>query len=402
MRPPVFRIGLLAAWCLCAVAAPDAAAQTADDLFDPHTLKELRLFVNRGDLAELRERYQENVYVPADLEWRGVHVSNVGIRSRGLSSRNAAKPGLRIDFNHYVAGQRFLGLASVALDNLVSDPSMIRERVAMAFFTRMGAPAPRESFARLFINGTYQGLYAIVESIDNDFLQRTYHEHAGFLFERRFQGEYRGEDLGGDPGAYRFVFDPKTHERDADAVLFSPLRDLFHQANYPVDVIWRERVERYLDLKQLVTHLAIEMFLAERDGLLGYAGMANFYLYRRDGSEQHTIIAWDKDRAFDAVDSSIFLRASENVVVNGALTFKDLRTIYLDTLEACARLATSGTWLADEINRAAALVGDAAREDTIKPYSNDATDEAVAFLLRFARERSAVVLAEVERDRNAQ
>ena len=161
---------------LSAAGARVASAQTADDLFDGGTLQELRLFINESDLNELRERYTENVYYPADLQWRDQRVRNVGVRVRGLGSRSATKPGLRVDFNRYSAGQTFLGLESLALDNLVTDPALVRERVAMAFFTRLGLPASRESFGRLYINNVFQGVYAIVESIDGDFLERTLDE----------------------------------------------------------------------------------------------------------------------------------------------------------------------------------------------------------------------------------
>ena len=49
------------------------------------------------------------------------------------------KPALRIDFNRYVAGQEFLGLKSLALDNLWQDPSMIRERLAMLDVSSYGS-----------------------------------------------------------------------------------------------------------------------------------------------------------------------------------------------------------------------------------------------------------------------
>jgi spore coat protein CotH len=63
--------------------------------------------------------------------------------------------------------------------------------------------------------------------------------------------------------------------------------DLFREINHPDDVVWRDRVERYVDLSQLVTHAAIDVFLAENDGILGASGMNNFYLYRAAGSTQH-------------------------------------------------------------------------------------------------------------------
>ena len=73
------------------------------------------------------------------------------------------KPGLEVNFAHYSSRGQFLGLRALVLDNLTTDPSMIRERVAMAFLRRLGVPAPREVHAKLYVNGEYFGLYVIVE-----------------------------------------------------------------------------------------------------------------------------------------------------------------------------------------------------------------------------------------------
>ena len=383
-----------------AVAHVDtAAAQTAADLFDARVVQEVRLFINERDLKELRERYLENVYFPADLHWGGLQVRNVGVRSRGLASRSATKLGLKIDFNHFSTGQRFLGLASLVLDNLVTDPSMVRDSVAMSFFSHLGEPSSRQAFARVYINGVFQGLYALVEVVDDDFLARTIGERDGYLFERHFVAPFLGSDLGDDPAAYRTVFQPRTHELEPDTVLFTPIRNLFREVNQPVDSAWRDRVEQYIDLKQLVTHAAIETFLAERDGVLGESGMANFYLYRSRSSDRHRLIVWDKDSTFSAIDRSIAQGVAENILFSRALTFSDLRALYLDVLERCARLAAADDWLENEIARVTATVTIAAHEDGTKPYTNDAFDAAVDFLTLFARQRSSFVLQEIARER---
>jgi spore coat protein CotH len=126
-------------------------------------------------------------------------VRNAGVRSRGNASRSDVKLGLRVDFNRYVSGQKFLGLKSFVLKNLWQDASMMHERLAMALFARMGHPAPRETFCRLYINNEFQGLYAIVESVDSTFLTRNFGEDNGYLYSYQlqsvFQGEYLGEDL---------------------------------------------------------------------------------------------------------------------------------------------------------------------------------------------------------------
>ena len=146
-RPIARRHSLLIAMlALCGAVAPASAqGQSAADLFNPETVHEIRLSINSRDDRELRERYQENTYYTADLTWQGVRVRNIGIRNRGLGSRNPTKPGFRVDFNRYTSGQTFLGLRSLILDNNWQDPSFLAERAAMAFFARLGEPAPRES-----------------------------------------------------------------------------------------------------------------------------------------------------------------------------------------------------------------------------------------------------------------
>jgi hypothetical protein len=285
------------------------------------------------------------------------------------------------------------------LDNLVTDPALVRERVSMALFKRLGQPASRESFARLYINNVYQGIYAIVEPVDSDFLARAFGEKSGYLFERHFLEPYLAEDLGDELTAYKRVFEPRNHELDSDTILYSPIRDLFHEVNQPVDTVWRERVGRYIDLTQLVTHVAIETFLSEADGVLGLAGMANFYLYRGPSSDRHRLIVWDKDHTFAAIDSPVFLRVEDNVLLSRALAFGDLRAVYLDVLEQCARSAAADGWLESEIVRLSTLIDAAAREDVRKPYDDGTHEMAVEFLKQFARQRPSFVLQEIARER---
>jgi spore coat protein CotH len=389
--------------CICLLplllTPATAHAQTASDFFDSNTLQELQLFIHSRDFQDLRERYWEDRYYPADFLWRGIRVRNVGVRIRGLATRSAIKPGLRVDFNRYIEGQAFLGLHALVLDNELKDPALIRERTSMAFITRMGQPASRESFGRLYINGIYHGVYGFVEAVDADFLTRTLGENTGYLFDYKFITPFFAEDLGDNLDAYKPRFEPHTHRLESDPILYSPIRDLFREVNHDVDAVWRERVGQYLDLEQLVTHVAIERFLAEDDGFLGYAGMANFYLYRPAGRDTHRLLAWDRDSTFFQIDSPIFQRVEDNVLMRRALSFPDLWLLYLDVLERCARSAAENGWLENEIVRISAVVRNSAYEDTLKQFSNEEYDQAVAFLVEFARRRSGYVLEEVRKAR---
>ena len=59
----------------------------------------------------------------------------VGVRLKGgLGSFRplAGKAAFKVKFNHSVAGQRFLGLKKLTLNNMVQDKSMIHETLAYA------------------------------------------------------------------------------------------------------------------------------------------------------------------------------------------------------------------------------------------------------------------------------
>jgi spore coat protein CotH len=391
---------------LLGVGGPQPALQTTSDgslsapFFDDTVLHEIRLEINSKDWQSLKDNYLSNAYYPADFRWGGEVVRNVGIRSRGTASRSGVKPGLRVDFNQYADNQTFLGLKSFVLRNNTTDYSSMHERVSMLFFARMGVPAPREAHTRLFVNGAYAGLYSIVESIDKNFLERTRGENNGYLYkfdrndgDASFHFEYAGPD--GDLYVPH-PFKPETHESDPQP---QPIVDMIRTVAEASDAVFRSAIAEYLDLGAFIRHTAIEMFLNESDGLLGNAGMNNFYLYRAPNEHLHVLIPWDKSETMHDRALSIFHNVDDvptemqNRLMTRAMTFPDLSNLYLDTLQACAEsagelLPNDGRgWLEREVNREFEQIRDAALTDPEKTYTNDQFLQAVEDLRKFAQDR---------------
>lgn len=375
------------------------AQATETNLFEQAGVQDVQLFINSADLAVLRATASENTYYPADFQYLGTRVRNVGIRSRGSGSRQATKLGLRVDFNKYASGQRFAGLKALVLDNLWQDASLVRERVAMDLYERMGIAPPREVFVRVFINGTYEGLYALTEEVGGQFLTRTGHDN-DLMFEYKWVTDYRGQDLGSEIEPYQPLFEIRTHESTAPDVAWAPLRDLFNASSTYTGEAWRARVESLLDLRQLLTYVAVETFTSDNDGMLGYAGMNNFYIHRPLDGTQHQVVPWDKDQAFGDLESSIWLRTNDHVIVSRALAFPDLRAHYLDELQRCAELAMTDGWLLARLDEIAALVDEAATQDTRKQFDEATRAETLAQMRTFAAERASRVLADVAQARS--
>jgi spore coat protein H len=378
-----------------------SAAQTSDDFFNPDVLQRIEIWLHASDWAKLKAAFQENTYYPADVVWNGTTVRNVGIRSRGLGSRSATKPGLRVDFDRYSSGQQFLGLKSFVLDNLTQDHTGIKETAAMRFFARLGVPAPRETHTRLFVNGEYAGLYALVESVDKTMMGRVFGsigdnvQNDGYLFEYNYVlgGAWRFEYEGSTLTPYKARFDIKTNESHAESLIWGPIEELVRLVNTSSAPAFESAVAPKLDLAAFVRYIAVQSFVAQNDGFNGYDGMNNFYMYRLENSSSHVLIAWDEDNAFLQPDFGIATRTDENELTRRVLDIGAYRTQYFGVLSEAA--ASASGWLRQEMQRQFDLIHAAMLEDTRKPYSNAEYQAARETLLAFPEARISFVGCEV-------
>jgi spore coat protein CotH len=400
------------------IAAPtrvhtqDPVDPTAE-FFDDSGLHDLKLWINSRDWETLKTNFLSNAYYPADLQWRTTTVRNVGIRSRGNGSRSGFKPGLRVDIDRYASTQKFLGLKSFVLRNNTQDASQMHEWLSMLFFRRMGLPASREAYARLFVNNQYAGLYTIVESVDKSFLTRHFGEDGGYLFDYDYPADaapYYFEDRGRDAASYvPLPFKPETHENNARPEVIA---DMVQAINTSGAAVFRSAVAEFIDLAQFVRHVATEVFLADQDGMLGNWGMNNFFIYRPELANQFRLIVWDKSQAFvDGPGYSIWHNITDvpdvnrNRLMSRALEHADLRELYLATLLEAGRVASevpidtppgdTRGWLEREIERGYTLIAPSVLSDTLKPYTNAEFEASVEALRFFARERTRLVNTEV-------
>lgn len=388
----------------CCIAGPARAADepTSAAVFDDTTVHEIRFELNSRDWSTLQARYLENTFYPADISVDGYTVRNVGIRSRGTGSRDARKPGLRVTFDEYVDDQTFAGLKGLVLDNFRQDPGMMKEGLSMALYARMGLAAPRVAHARVYINGNYLGLYAVIEPIDKRFLRRTLGEDTGYLYEFEWSGAYHFEWLGGDPLRYEGMFESETRESEPAPQRMSTLVQAINATTRESTSAWERTMSRYFDFERLFAYLAVEMFLADHDGLAGDWGINNFYLYRFADNDRFQFLPWDKDVNFREVDFDVYESLKGNHLFETALQFSRLHDIYVRALRRCAAVAAevdaSGRgWLEREVSRHSNQIREAALTDPNKAFNNARFEQEVAWMLQFARLRPGQIERQIGR-----
>jgi spore coat protein CotH len=380
-----------------------AQPDTSDSFFNGDVVRRLDLRMHSADWEKLKVNFQENTYYPADVLYLDETVRNTGARSRGLGSRSGTKPGLRVDCDRYTTEQVCFGRKSFVLDNLVQDPSGVKETVAMKLYARLGIPAPREAHVRLYVRDEFAGVYALVESIDKRFLARIFGiiaedtQNDGYLFEFNFVDPWRFTYLGSDFEQYKLRFDPKTKENRPDQEKFGPIELMVRLANETPVEQFVSVLGEHIDLPALMRYLAGQSFVAQHDGFAGYAGMNNFYMYRLEGSSRHVFIAWDEDNAFSDVNFPVTLRFDENVLVQKAMQVPELRAAFYDALNEAIALASEPTgpdnvpWLEFEMRRQLDLIAQPMREDQFKPYSIAEHEAARNAMIDFAQNRARIV-----------
>ena len=388
---------------------PPPPSGSPDAFFNDNVLHRLDLVMNAKDWQTLKDNFLDNTYYPTDFKWGGETLRNVGIRSRGNGSRSGVKPGLRVDFDRYTTNQKFLGLKSFVLRNNTQDPSGLHERLSMLMFRRLNLPAPREAHTRVYVNDVYEGIFTIVESIDKDFLQRTFGEDSGNLYEYDYPptaAPWYFEDKGSDPAQYvPLPFKPETNENDPKPEFIVQWVQTVNTAD---STTFQPAVGEYLNLQKFLRYIAVEAFVGDYDGFIGNYGINNFYIYRLNAQKLFNLIAWDKSEAFQAgPESSVFHNINDtpepqrNRLLMKALSQTDLFNAYLDALLECARTASepgdgdARGWLEREVEREYQQVRQATIEDTKKPFSNDAFEQSINALRDYARRRPEIVNSQV-------
>jgi spore coat protein CotH len=231
----------------------------------------------------------------------------------------------------------------------------------------------------------------MVEPVDTVFAQKNFDE-PGLLFEYRwtypFFATFPGEAL--DP--YAVLFESRSPGLHSTSELYTPMRELFRAINEAPDGAF-DQVDRYLDLTSVVRTLGASTFMAEWDGILGYDGMNNFYVFRV--GERARFIPWDRDQSFHAADYPLLAGANENVLMRRLLEDPALRSTYVAAVTETMAAATANQWLEREFGRQYALLRESALADSFKLATNDEFEQAIVELIGFARTRPSFVLGEL-------
>ena len=299
MRPSAsvhFLILSLATLTVFVLQSPAATGKqlTADHVFAPDHLLDVQIDLPESDWDTIRSQSRSFVeslskeraespftYVKGNVTVDGVLIEDVGIRKKGfLGSLDEKRPSLKIKFSEYKKQKPIPGLGRLTLNNNKQDGARLCQYLAYKLYNESGTIAPRCNFAKVTVNGKYLGIYSNVESIKRPFLERTFGDGSGGLFEGTVTDFY---------GDWVRKFEKKNKQANYDHLYeISKLLE--------VDDVDLDQLEQVLDVEAFVRFWAMESLIGFWDGYCN--NQNNFFIYRNPSNARFYFIPWGTDSAF--------------------------------------------------------------------------------------------------------
>ena len=276
-------------------------------VFDDSYVHEVRITIDNVDFwSELSQNYQNNYpdvpYTMASASIDGEVTDSVGIRQKGFASHFGSqgdKKSMKIDFNHFVDGKKYDGLKKINLNNGFGDPAIQRDKLCYNIMNKAGVDAPRTSYARIYLNDQYWGLYLLVEQVDRTFLKDNFGNSNGNLFKNVGNSEL--EWMGQDTSQYQQIFELKT---DPNVEAWENFVELMDVLNNTGDGDFKEEISKIFDVDLYLKVLAVDVATGNWDSYIEHG--RNFYMYQDSGSRKFNWIPWDYNFALGGTFGSDF------------------------------------------------------------------------------------------------
>jgi hypothetical protein len=251
---------------------PDDACS---DLYAQDAFPRFEVLITADDWAALEADYaagQKN-YHPIAFIYGDEVRGDAQIRLKGNPGFSWLGDKLQfvISFDEIDPEARFHGVRKLSLDASWYEPTLLRDRLAWDVMGDVdGLPSTCVNDATLYINGEYYGVYANIEYLDHEWLERNYGDDdaTGVLWK-----------YGTEPKTNRETADPAATQAFFAATDLATLRTLGDLGEW--ELAW-----------------AAEAVLGDDDGF--WCCEHNFYLYEHP-SRGLLFVPWDFDDTFDVV-----------------------------------------------------------------------------------------------------
>lgn len=378
--------------------------------FNPDTVNKLDIIIDEDDWADLQKNPKSNKYQVCTIILNGDTYESVGIKPRGATSlsdvvsHKSVRFPFKIKVDKYISDQTIYGLDEFVLNNNHLDPTAMKEFLSYELMDELGVPTPLHSYAALYVNGEYFGLYLMVESVEDGFMYRNFGGGYGHLYRPSYRHdsktkttyyegsrlEYIDDNISSYNGLFRKVVFDKTTDEDKKRLINS-LKNIKEKNN----------IDQYVDLKNVLPYLAANAALPSTDT---FTNAKNYFLYEENG--KISIIPWDYNLAFGtisygdataAVNARSDTHGSSHPLISSLFSNKEYKDEYLNYLKSTAENFL-GEKFSQRVDNTDSLIRDYIKTDPTSFYTFDEYQTGVENLKKYGVLRGKAISQQLNGD----
>lgn len=273
-------------------------------LYDKTKVHKIDVLMDNAKWNEFLSHAEEEVYYPCDVIIDGERINNVGIRTKGNSSRmfvsqgNSQKYSWRIKFDEYDKYTNYYGLTELCMNNMFSDPSCMRDMLCYDALHEIDGVGPNCAWTDMYLNGELFSFYFLAEQPGDTLAERLATSDDAVLYKATDKaggggGGWGGMGgMGGNDGYCSFTekmaldnFDVKFGTDDSFEHI-AAIKQAINQLssnNYKF-------IEDVIDVPSFLKGFAVNSVMCNYDSYNGTLAH-NYYLMYNDGKAY--FVGWD-------------------------------------------------------------------------------------------------------------
>lgn len=270
----------------------DTAALLYAPLFDRSSVHKIEVEMPDSLWKDFLAHADDEAYYPCDVTIDGETLRNVGIRTKGNSSRQFVsqahrdKYSFRIKFDKYDDYLNYHGLTEICMNNMYSDPSCMRDVLCYDVCKLIDAYAPECAYTDMYLNGQLYSFYFLAEQPGTTLGERLGTDDDAVL--------YKAADVIGTNGGYDCSF-KSTMALENFEVKFGSDDSLSHiaelqQAINALNASNYKSIEQIMDVQSFLRGFAVNAAMCNYDSYNGQ--MAHNYYLVYSGGKMH-YVCWD-------------------------------------------------------------------------------------------------------------
>ncbi|MFA7420458.1 MAG: CotH kinase family protein [Melioribacteraceae bacterium] len=264
------------------------STDTSWKLYDDSQVAQINITMDKAAFDWMMANFMSDSLHVSTMKFKNKYIdttlTNVGIRIRGNTSRSAQKKSFKLSFNDFVKGREFFDVDKLNLNGEHNDPSIARSKVSWNLFQKSGLIASRASYAAVYINDKYMGLYISVENIDDEFLKKRYYDDSGNLYKCLY-----GASFATNSSNY-------TQETNEDKPDMSQIFRLINMLNTIPAQTLPDSLEEIMYVDEFLKYEAMDVLIGQWDDY--WSNTNNYYIYFEPKAGKFHWIPYDYDNTF--------------------------------------------------------------------------------------------------------